>query len=598
MQFTEEELLAYLTVKSASKSEAIPTKNKFTFISNITGLPQVWTMNEEQEPVEYVHFEDRIMSVHHSPKGDKTVVGMDDNGNEKQQLFLFKQSSGEIEPLVQAPDCFHHFGGWSPNGKFITFSSNRRNPGFFDVYIQDITNKKTDVVYRFDGKCIPLRWLPDGENILIEIPETNIDQAIYILNIETGKTTRVGKSDMPARYQSIEITKDGKGGFMLTDLGEETLYLSRFSLDCPGHIERLVHFTEWDIEEMKLSPDENHLVYTLNEGGISSLYIFDLMTNKEKKIESLPDGVINSLSWLNPDQFIFSLNTPTSPGDIWEMSLSKKKVKRITFISQAEAVESLLKEPKICSFSSFDGLSVPYFYYEKESGVDKPAVIYVHGGPESQTRATYNPVIQYLVNQGIVVIVPNIRGSKGYGREYIKLDDARKRMDAVDDLAWLVKDIVKSHGVNPKKIGIMGRSYGGFMVLAALTHYPDLWAAGVNIVGFSNIRTFLENTGSWRRYLREYEYGSLKHDADFFEEIAPINHFHKIKAPLLVFHGRNDSRVPISEAEQLVSSMKSLGQDVQFTIFEDEGHQTEKIDNQVTMNTQIAEFLKKNLQKI
>lgn len=591
----EGKLLAYLNATSAYSSQAIPTKNKFTFISKMTGIPQVWTLNDKHEPVRFGHFEDRVMSVHPSPQGDQTVVGMDYKGNEKQQLYLLQEAGSKVEALVHEPDYFHYFGGWARDGRRISFSSNRRHPGYFDVFVQDVATKETEKVFQFDGNCVPLSWLPDGEHMLINIPETNIDQAIYILNVKTGQTTRVGKEGTFARYQSFALTQDGKGGYVLTDLGEETLYLSRFSFEQPDQFEKLIHVTKWDIEGLKLSPDESKVVYTLNEGGISRLYTLDMRTKEEKQVAGLPDGVIDSLSWLNPEQFIFTLKTPTSPGDIWQYSLSDEKVERLTYFGRSE-VQHLWKEPQICTFTSFDGLEVPYFYYEKEAVSDKPVVLYVHGGPESQTRAEYNAVIQYLVDQGFAVAAPNVRGSMGYGRTYLKLDDVRKRMDSVQDLAWLVRDLVRSHGVNAERIGIMGRSYGGFMVLAALTHYPHLWAAGVSIVGISHFKTFLENTGAWRRRLRECEYGTLKHDTDFFEEIAPLNRSERIQAPLLVFHGRNDTRVPVSEAEQLVADMKERGQIVEFTVFEDEGHQTERIENHIMMNREIVRFMKHHLQ--
>ncbi|HEX7064997.1 MAG TPA: S9 family peptidase [Bacillales bacterium] len=596
MVSTEEKLLAYLNAKSAYQSQAIPTKNKFTFISKLTGIPQMWTLDENQGPVQLGHFADRVMSVHHSPQGDKTVIGMDHKGNEKQQLYLLRETDAEAETLICAPEYFHNFGGWSPDGRQITFSSNRRHPGYFDVFVQDVLTKEVETVFQFDGKCVPLSWLQDGEHILISIAETNIDNAIYILNLITNEITRIGKKETPASYQSIELTKDGKGGYLLTDSGEETTYLCRFFFDHPDQLEILDNVAEWDIEGLKLSPNESRLIFTLNEGGISRLWMLDLHTKRKNTIEGIPDGVIESLSWLNDDQFIFTLKTPTMPGDIWCYTLSEEKLKRLTNVGQSE-VEGLWKEPELCSFPSFDNLEIPYFYYEKEPGVNKPAVVYVHGGPESQIRAVYNPVIQYLVNQGFAVAAPNVRGSKGYGRTYIKLDDVRKRMDSVKDLSGLVQDLVSSHGVSSEKIGIMGRSYGGFMVLAALTHFPDLWAAGVDIVGISHFKTFLQNTGAWRRHLRESEYGSLEHDADFFEEIAPLNHSDKITAPLLVFHGRNDTRVPVSEAEQLVSDMKKRKQTVEFHVFEDEGHQTEKIENHITMHSRTVAFMEQYLKE-
>lgn len=591
----EDQLLAYLNAKSAYQSKTIPTKNKFTFLSKLTGMPQVWTLGEDEKPIQYGRLQDRVVSVHHSQDGDRSVIGMDKQGNEKEQLYLLEDDGSKIGVLVNEPDYFHHVGGWSPNGRYISFSSNRRHPGFFDVYIQDIQTKRLKKIFEYDGNCIPLSWLADGEHILVSVSETNIDKGIYILNINTGHTVRIGQDGVHARYQSINLSDDGKSGYLLTDLGEETLYLCRFSIDKPNQLEKLIHIPEWDIEEISLSPQEDTIALTLNEGGIFKLLLLDVHSNETLTIDNISKGVIDSLSWLNQDQLIFTLKTPTSPGDIWQYSISTAELKRLTYISQSDEVEKFWIEPKIYSFRSFDGLEVPYFYYEKEKDPNKPAVVYVHGGPEGQTRAVYDPVIQYLVDQGFAVAAPNVRGSRGYGRTYIKLDDARKRMDSVQDLAWLAKDLVHSHGVDDQKIGVMGRSYGGFMVLASVTHYPDVWAAGVNIVGISNIKTFLENTGEWRRKRREFEYGSLEHDADFFEEIAPLNHSHKITAPLLVFHGRNDTRVPVSEAEQLVSDMEGRGQTVELIVFEDEGHHTEKIDNHITMNSKIVEFFTKYL---
>jgi dipeptidyl aminopeptidase/acylaminoacyl peptidase len=247
------------------------------------------------------------------------------------------------------------------------------------------------------------------------------------------------------------------------------------------------------------------------------------------------------------------------------------------------------------SFVSFDGLEVPYFYYGQEKK-KSPAVVYVHGGPESQAKYEFNAVVQYLAGQGFAVFVPNVRGSAGYGNEYMNLDNGRKRMDSVADLAWLVKDIARIDAVDSEKIGIIGRSYGGFMVLAAMTHYPDLWAAGVDIVGISHFRTFLENTGLWRRKLREIEYGTLADDSDFFEEIAPLNLSHNIKAPLLIFHGRNDTRVPVSESEQMYTDMRARGQEAELIVFDDEGHKTEKIENHILMNEKVAQFFRQHLE--
>jgi dipeptidyl aminopeptidase/acylaminoacyl peptidase len=221
--------------------------------------------------------------------------------------------------------------------------------------------------------------------------------------------------------------------------------------------------------------------------------------------------------------------------------------------------------------------------------------VFVHGGPEGQYRPTFQPIVQYLVLAGFAVLATNVRGSSGYGKTYLHLDDVGKRMDSVADLAHAVHWLRDSGRADPHRIAVYGGSYGGFMVLAALTTYPELWAAGVDLVGISNFVTFLENTGPWRRHLREAEYGSLENDREFLEEISPINKVDRIRAPLLVIHGANDPRVPIGETEQMVARLRALGRTVEFLRLEDEGHQIAKLHNKLVAYPMAADFLRRHL---
>jgi len=590
-----ERLLAYLTVPSAYQSQALPKRNRVTFLSKKTGLPQVWSFDTDTFAAsQYVQFPDRVIDVAHSPTGTWTVIGMDHEGNEKQQLYLLNNDTMEIEELMVSPGHFHHVGGWSPCGTKIAWTSNRRGPGLFDVYVQEVETKKHDVVYQSNGKCVPLCWTSDGNHLLFLEEETNIIKKLFAVEVSSGEFREIGLKG-GGRYSSVQFGRDGSGYF-LCDGEENTKALYQF--DVNGAAEKRIHFPDWDIEEASLSADGKTICFTVNEQGVSVLYLYDVTSATQTRVQDVPRGVIVSLSWHSSQHFFFTLKSPLYPGDIWRCDAANGEVKRITFFGRSEEIEALWKEPEICSFSSFDGLEVPYFMYQPHHPQPQtPVVVYVHGGPESQIRFDFNPVFQYLLGQGFAVVAPNVRGSLGYGKAYLNMDNGRKRMDAVADLAWLVKDLAKRDSVDSSRIGIMGRSYGGFMVLAALTHYPDLWAAGVDIVGISHFRTFLENTGEWRRKLRESEYGSLAEDSDFFEEIAPLNHSEKIKVPLLIFHGRNDTRVPVSEAEQLFSDMQQRGQDVELIVFEDEGHQTEKLDNHIALNTKVVHFFREHLVK-
>lgn len=590
----ETALLEYLTAKGAYNPQKIGGSDEFTFLANLTGRPQAWTLNKQNEVEAFTTMSDRVLEVYHSPSGKKSIIASDFEGNEKQQFYITRDRGQTVEDLVISKDHFHEFGGWSPDEKKIAFASNRRHPGYFDIFVCDVETGEEQTVYETDTNCTALCWTKNGNGLIISVKVSNIDNQLHILDIESGETTLIGNADIPARYHSVQLKKDGTAGYLVTDEGRNTLAIASFSLNSPQQIDYLFKDDQWDIEEIKLSPDETKLAYSLNKGGSSRLAAYYLEDNSVKIIESIPSGVYQSLGWLNEGALLTGVTSAVIPGDIWKVEITADQSTRLTHVTPDSEIAKQWVEPELHQFTSFDGLEVPYFLYGKKHA-NQPVMIHVHGGPESQIRNEYNPVIQFLAAQGYAVATPNVRGSMGYGREYVQLDDVRKRMDSVADLNYLVKDLIENHQADKDHVGIMGRSYGGFMVLAAITHYPKLWAAAVDIVGISHFRTFLENTGPWRRRLREQEYGSLENDVDFFEEIAPLNHTDKIEVPLLIFHGRNDTRVPVSEAEQLTSDLEKQNKDVELIIFDDEGHQTEKLENHILMNTKIVEFMNQYL---
>lgn len=353
---------------------------------------------------------------------------------------------------------------------------------------------------------------------------------------------------------------------------------------------------EWDIENLTINHDKQVLAYTVNEGGISKGVLLHLLENDQPRIQhwEAPKGAISELNF-SPDnkRIVYVLNGATNPADIWELNVASLHSKRVTYVSHSPVVEPLLVEPELIHYPSFDGLNIPAFYYKPRVSAPRnlPVVIFVHGGPESQIRPTYHPSLQYLLNRGYAVCTPNVRGSTGYGKTYTHLDDVRKRMDSVKDLAYLVEWLKTEGKADPERIAIMGRSYGGFMVLAAITHYPDLWAAAIEFVGISSIKTFLQNTSVWRRKLRESEYGCLETDGDFFDEIDPLHRTNAIRCPLMVLHGANDPRVSISESEQIVVELRERNHPVSYIRFEDEGHSFVKQNNIVKAYTDVAEFL-------
>jgi dipeptidyl aminopeptidase/acylaminoacyl peptidase len=338
-----------------------------------------------------------------------------------------------------------------------------------------------------------------------------------------------------------------------------------------------------------------------NTDGYSLLEIFDVSNGWEARqsllTPTLPGGIVAETVWSHDGaRLALTFVTPDDAPDVWVWDEVAGVVWRATQSSLGGIPRQTFVNPSLIHYPTFDGREIPAFLYlphDKQQGLG--VVISVHGGPESQARPIFSPVIQYLVSCGYGVLTPNVRGSTGYGYEYQSLDDVRLRMDSVKDLQYAALWLHDSGIADPGRIAVMGASYGGFMVLAAVTNYPDLWAAGVEIVGIANFVTFLENTGSWRRKLRESEYGSLEHDREFLEQISPIRLVNRITTPMFVVHGANDPRVPVGEAEQIVSALRARGVPVEYLRFEDEGHGLVKRSNRLIAYPAIADFLNQHL---
>jgi dipeptidyl aminopeptidase/acylaminoacyl peptidase len=310
----------------------------------------------------------------------------------------------------------------------------------------------------------------------------------------------------------------------------------------------------------------------------------------------IPPGVAGGLE-LSPDQseLTFSFSSPRHNGDVWRVEAGGTDPVRITESSTAGIAPDSFVGTSQISIDSFDGFAVPAWVYRPEDVARPPVIVSVHGGPEAQERPGFNPLYQYLVAAGYAVVAPNVRGSSGYGKTSMGLDDGRLRMDSVEDLNALGRWIVASGDFDGSRMALMGGSYGGFMVLAGLATAPELWAAGIDIVGITNFVTFLENTGAYRRALREAEYGSLAEDREFLESISPIAMVDRIEAPLLVIHGANDPRVPLSEATQIADRLRERGRPVDLLVFDDEGHGVVKLANRKVAYRRAVEFLQSHL---
>ncbi|MFN8485271.1 MAG: S9 family peptidase [Anaerolineae bacterium] len=598
----------FLNVRAAGGPTFSPDGGRVAFVTDITGVPEVWAVGVQGGWPEQLTFGgERVNFARYAPQGGQLVFGADTGGNELQQLYLLSADGAAVRDLTCAPAAMNYWGGWSPDGRQIAFASNRRDPRFFDIYTCDVQTGETACVYASDGMTHAAGFSPDGRWLLLTRVNGSLDEDLLLLDVATRRVTLITPHEGKAVYHGMSWSADSRGLYLATDQGRQTAAL--VFLDIVTRQMTLLDAPAWDVEAVALSR-AGRLAYSVNVDGVSELRLLDVTTGERPSVPGgLPAGVIGvlpicrdpmaggPLAW-SPDgqRLAVSFSSGTNAPNVWLVDLAGDCVTRLTHSSLAGLPQDVLVEPDLIRYPTFDGREVPALYYRLRGGEGQlPIVVFVHGGPEGQSRPNFNPVIAYFVNRGYAVLAPNVRGSTGYGREYSHLDDVEKRMDSVADLAHGVEWLVAHGGADPKRIAVMGASYGGFMVLAAITSAPDLWAAGVDIVGIGNFVTFLERTGVYRRKHRETEYGSLERDRAFLERISPIHKVGDITAPLLVIHGANDPRVPVYEAEQMVAALKARQHPVEYLRFEDEGHGIVKLANRIVAYGAIGDFLDRTL---
>ncbi|WP_265108716.1 S9 family peptidase [Halosolutus halophilus] len=598
----------YLNIRSAYGASFGPDGDRLSFLMDTTGTPQVWTLaGPRQWPEQRTFYDERVTFASWSPERPELIFGMDEGGNERAQLFRLDADTGTIENLTAMPDAKHRWGGWSHDGDRFAFASNRRDESVFDVYVQDRdeTGDEATLVHEGDGWLSLSGWSPDDSRLLVSQAYSNFDQDLYVLDLETEEMEHLTPHEGDVRYGSASWAPDGTGIYLVTDEGDaDTLYLAYLDLET-NELEPIVEGEGWNVDGIALDDETGRFVYSRNVEGYTDLTVGEFDADDPIAFETfpepdLPGGVAGGVSF-DPDAERFALSTTGDAvnTNVFVVECETGDAERWTDAPTAGIPRATFDESDLVHVESFDDLAVPGFLTlpeESEKTDDGvPVVVDIHGGPESQRRPSFSSVKQYFLDRGYGYFEPNVRGSVGYGADYAALDDVEKRMDSVADIRACVEWLQDHPAVDPDRIAAKGGSYGGFMVLAALTEYPDLWAAGVDVVGIANFVTFLENTGDWRRELREAEYGSLEDDREFLEEISPINNVENIEAPLFVLHGENDPRVPVGEAEQIVEEVDEQGVPVRKLIFEDEGHGFSKLENRIEAYAAIAEFLDEHL---
>ena len=604
----EYDIERYLNVRSAFGA-SFRADGTLSFRMDTTGTPQVWTVPEAGAwPTQRTFYDERVTFASPSPERAETVFGMDDGGDERGSLFRL-DDEGRITELTQ-PDAKHRWGGWSHDGDRIAFASNRREESVFDVYVRprDGTDGDARRLLEGDGWLSVAGWSPDDSRLLVHEARSNVDTDVYVLDIESGALAALTGEGFPGdgntgdeavRYKSLSWGPDGEYVYCCSDRDGDTLSLVRLDAD-DGGLETVVDGGTWNVDGVAIDDGTGRIAYSRNVDGYTELTVGDLDGGRidPRPDPELPAGLAGGVAFDDgADRFAVTVTTDTHNANVYVVDIETGAAERWTQAPTAGIPESTFVESDPVRYGTFDGREIPGYLSVPETVPEggAPTIVDVHGGPESQRRPSFSALKQYLLAHGYAVFEPNVRGSTGYGREYAALDDVEKRMDAVADVEAAAAWLADRPEVDGDRLIVKGGSYGGFVALAALTEYPDVWAAGVDVVGIANFVTFLENTGSWRRALREAEYGSLEDDRKLLESISPINSMDRIEAPLFALHGENDPRVPVGEARQVAEAAEAAGVPVETLVFEDEGHGISKRENRIEAYAAIVEFLDRHV---
>jgi dipeptidyl aminopeptidase/acylaminoacyl peptidase len=534
-----------------------------------------------------------------------SLFAMDTGGAEFYQLYFQDHKSGRATLLTdgKARNTDAH---WSHDGSLIAFSSNLRNGKDTDIRVMKLNAPGVSTVaVEGDGSYEVLDWSRDNGRLLVMKYVSANESYLYQCDLATKQLKPL--NPLPGKqvaYGPARFSADGKRVYYVSDEAGEFLRPRELDL-ATGKTRSLVASPQWDVETVQLSKDGKKLAYVANEDGIAKLYVLDLPSGKPMVLPALPIGQISDLRF-NPAGTALGLtmNTPTTSGDVFSLDLAKRAVTRWTFSEVGGLNTASFVSPTLIHFPTFDKVNgkareIPAFFYKPKGRTGKrPVIISIHGGPEGQSVPVFTPLFQYyLAEMGIAVLEPNVRGSTGYGKTYLALDNGFKREDSVKDIGALLDWIATQPDLDASRVGVMGGSYGGYMTLASMFHYNDRLRAGMDMVGISNFVTFLENTQDYRRDLRRVEYGDERDPQmrAFQLRISPTTNAHRITKPLYVGQGLNDPRVPVGEAEQIVKTVRANGGKVWYLMAKDEGHGFQKKSNKDFFTRSLALFWEQHL---
>jgi len=566
----------YGNVRSATHVDWHPQREEMLILTRFADTAQVHLVTSPGGTRKQLTFlPESVGSASYEPTAGKYFIyTLSPGGSERYQLYRFDWDSGKSTLLTDGKSRNSGFR-WSKKGDKLVYGSTRRNGADVDLYFLDPANPKSDRLFleQKGGGWAVLDWAPDDQSLLVGQYISINESHLHRVDIKTKKLTRItpeGKEKVA--YMGGKFSKDGKTIYTITDEGSEFRYLAVLDATT-GKITRLSDNKKWDVQDFSVS-SEGKIAYLVNEDGRGTPHLLEPGKGKLPAFKT-PPGSISNLEWHpNGKTLSFHVTSATTPLDVY--STAGGESKRWTYSETAVPTKDFA-EPKNIAWKSFDGTEITGYIYQppKKFTGKRPVLILIHGGPESQSRPGFLGRYNYLIQEmGVAMVFPNVRGSSGYGKTFLQKDNSFQREDSYKDIGALFDWIAKQPNLDADRVMVMGGSYGGHMTLAVSYLYASKIRCAIDIVGISNLRTFLENTESYRRDLRRVEYGDERDPKmrAFLDKIAPMNHLDKITKPLFIIHGKNDPRVPVSEADQIRDALKKQKTPMWYLVANDEGH--------------------------
>ncbi len=606
-------LMRYQSVRAA-RFRAWTEDGKGIYVS--TGFGDVDSIHRVEMPLgarrQITFYAEPVGDVQRQPHGGQLLFTRDAGGSEFAQIFRFDPATGDATMLTDG-ESRNTAVVWDRQGRRIAYQSTRRNGASNDVWIMD-PSEPEQAALAFtspDGSWwSAAEFSESGRALLLWNYHSVAESRILVLDLDSGELAPVaGSTESPSANIPIAFDDASGGVWLVTDRDGEFSRLAWQAASPEAPVEILTSGIPWSVRSAVISHDRSRLAFITNEEGLSRLYLLDTATRKYRQVDGLPTGIVFGVKFSPDDsRLAMTLNTPQTPSDTYVLDLGKQPLEfgELTRWTESEVGgldTAQFRSPTLVRYPTFDEVdgerrTIPAWVYMPAGKGPFPVIISIHGGPEGQSRPAFSSTYQlWIAKLGVAVILPNVRGSRGYGKTYLSLDNGMRREDSVRDIGALLDWIATQPDLDEDRIAVYGGSYGGYMVLASAVHYSDRLRAAVDNVGISNFVTFLENTQDYRRDLRRAEYGDERDPAmrAHLERISPLNNVEKIHVPMLIVQGENDPRVPVTEATQMVAALRKQGQDVWYMNALNEGHGYKKRENRDTFQHVMMMFFRQHL---